>query len=83
LISESSLQFAIVLKHDTIDNEGEIIDIKIKYDQTKIAHELPLIFSFPTEKMMDNAEYYKILDLNKKVFHPLITDPISFLPYIL
>lgn len=61
LVSENSLHYAIVLKDDTIDNEAEILEFKMDYDDTPIAKRFPLIISFPQENHLEDAKLSKEL----------------------
>jgi len=63
-VSKKSLHYAIVLKEDSFENEAELIDYKIKYDQqTPIANRFPLIFSFPQKDVLDDANLEEQLEI--------------------
>lgn len=55
LVSEKSLHYAIVLKDDTIENEAEILEFKMDYDETPVAKKFPLIISFPQLEHLEGA----------------------------
>lgn len=63
LVSESSLHYAIVLNEDTIDNEAEILEFKMDYDDTPISQRFPLVISFPNEKHLEGASLSKELNV--------------------
>jgi len=63
LVSENSLHYAFVLKDSTIDNEAEILEFKMDYDDTPIAQRFPLIISFPKEEHLEGARISKELDV--------------------
>ena len=55
LVSKNSLHYAIVLKDDTIENEAEILEFKMDYDETPVANRFPLIISFPHLEHLEGA----------------------------
>ncbi|NGP87353.1 hypothetical protein [Fodinibius halophilus] len=61
IVSENSLHYAIVLKEDTINNEGEILEFKMDYDDTPISQRFPLVISFPSKEHLEDASLSKEL----------------------
>ena len=55
LVREYSLHYAIVLKEDSIENEAEVLEYKMDYDDTPVSKKFPLIISFPKEDQLEGA----------------------------
>jgi len=55
LVSENRLHYAIVLNEHTIENEAEIIEFKMNYDETPVSRKFPLILSFPESEDLEGA----------------------------
>lgn len=62
-VSANQLHYAIVLKEDTIDNEAEIIEFKMNYDETPVSQKIPVIFSFVDEELLEGAQIQEKLTL--------------------
>lgn len=46
LIDNNRLHYGIVLKEDTIENEANLLEFKLDYDETPVSKKFPLIISF-------------------------------------
>lgn len=55
LVSNNRLHYAIVLNEHTIENEAEIIEFKMNYDETPVSRKFPLILSFPDAEDLEGA----------------------------
>lgn len=62
-ISEERLHYAIVLKEHSIDNEAEIIEFKMDYDETPVSQKFPLIISFVEKQNLEGAQIQEQLDI--------------------
>jgi len=63
LVSESALHYAIVLNDDTMENEAEIIEFKMDYDEIPVSNKFPLIISFPNLEHLEDAKVAQEISL--------------------
>ena len=62
-VSNKRLHYAIVLKEDTIDNEAEILEFKMNYDETPISRKFPLLITFPDKEHLKDANLAQKLEI--------------------
>lgn len=55
LAYENKLQYAIILKENTLSSKAEILEYKLDYDETPIGRTFPLIITFLDLEMLEGA----------------------------
>ena len=66
LVRENSLHYAILFTDDSIENETEIIEFKMDYDDTPVSGKFPLILSFLDKEDLAGADIKNEFHLDKK-----------------
>jgi hypothetical protein len=63
LVRENSLHYAILFTDDSIENETEIIEFKMDYDDTPVSGKFPLILSFLDKEDLAGADIKERISL--------------------
>ncbi len=62
-VTDNYLHYALILNSQDIENQAEIIEYKMEYDETPVSRRFPLILSFLEPGELEGADFKEELDI--------------------